>query len=162
MRISPHQRRIKMGIEENKAVVKEFIARFGNGDKSVIDELTTENLVGHLMTGKGIDRDRSLIKQASYVSGHDIYADYSITIDYLIAEGDKVMALSTIRGTHTSAWDIPPTGKEVHKSRFTLYRLENGKIAETWNMDDVLGEFQQLGVLPSLPEAIQAYNESLK
>ena len=151
-----------MGIEENKEVVKEFVERFGNGDNSVVDELTTEDWVSHLIIGKGIKLDKNVIKQTN-VSGHVGFADYSMTIDDMIAEGDKVMVLCTRRGTNTGEFgNIPPTGKEVQISRFTLYRLENGKIAETWNMDDMLGQYQQLGVLPPTAEFVQAYKDSLK
>ena len=150
-----------MDIEENKRIVREFTERMGKGDSAVLDELTTDDFVVHVLFDKGSNIGRDVYKQTND-GAHVSFPDYAMSVDDMIAEGDKVMALSTIRGTHTGAWDIPPTGIEVQKSRFTLFRLENGKIAETWNMDDYLGEFQQLGVISTIPDTIQAYKDSLK
>lgn len=81
----------------------------------------------------------------------------------MIAEGDKVMCLSKRTGTHTGEFHgISPTGNTFTVYRFWSFRIENGKIADMWGMDDQLGQYQQLGVLPPGLEFIQAYKESLK
>ncbi len=132
------------------------------GDSSSLDELTTDDFVGHAMFGEGREVDRDLWKRTND-GGHVGIADYSMTIDDMIAEGDKVMVLSTRRGTHTGPFlTLAPTGKKLTTYRFTLYRLKDGKIAEVWLMDDWLGQFQGLGVLPSQAEFVRAYKESHK
>jgi predicted ester cyclase len=47
---------------------------------------------------------------------------------------------------------IPATGKAVSISSITIFRLDNGKIAEGWLLNDALGMMQQLGVIPMLQE----------
>lgn len=134
-----------MGIEENKKIAREFTERLGKGDNSVIDELLTEDYVGHAFT-KGYETiDKQLLKQTNDV-GHKGFPDYSMTIDDVIGEGDKVFVLSTRRGTNTGEFlGRPPTGKYVEIPRLALYRFEDGKIAEGWILDNYLSQWQQLG-----------------
>ncbi len=71
----------------------------------------------------------------------------------MIAEGDKVSVRITIKGTQTGKYqNIAPTGKSITASRFTIHRLENGKLAEGWTLSDRLGMYQQLGALPPASE----------
>ena len=151
-----------MGIEENKKIVKELVERMGEGDSSAIDELTTEDFVVRTMRNEYLELGKQALMQTND-GGHVAFPDYSMTIDDMIAEGDKVFVLSTRRGTHEGEFNgIPPTGNKIKVYRFALYRLEGGKIAEMWALDDTLGQFQQLGLLPKIAEFIKAYNDSLK
>ena len=55
----------------------------------------------------------------------------------------------TISGTHQGEFmGIPPTGKQATMTSIVISRIEGGKIAEDWESADVLGFFQQLGVIP--------------
>jgi steroid delta-isomerase-like uncharacterized protein len=150
-----------MGVEENKKLAKEFTERLGSGDSSVLDELCTEDFAGRALTWGVIEFDTKLFKQTNEM-GHKAFPDYSMTVDDMIAEDDKVMVLSTRRGTNKGEFQgIPPTGKFVQIKRFALYRFENGKIAEAWIMDDVIGQFQQLGYIGSRQEAFKEFKEKV-
>ena len=134
-----------MGIEENKALVRVFTERFGQGDNSVFDEMVTTDFVIHYLTSLGRDNDVNALKQTND-TGHIAFPDYSIDIVDMIAEDDKVMVICKRTGTNTGEFSgLPPTGKTVTMYRMALYRLENGKIAEGWNLDDYLGQLTQLG-----------------
>ena len=149
-----------MSVDENKAVVRQLVERTAAGDSSSIDELTTDDFVLHVLWGEGREGDRQVWKRTND-GGHVSFPDYSMAIDDMIAEGDKVMVMSTRRGTHTGQFaTIAPTGKKLKVFRFALYRLEDRKVAEMWVMDDQLGQFQELGVLPAQAEFIRAYKES--
>ncbi len=151
-----------MSVEENKAVVRQLVERTAAGDSSSIDELTTDDFVLHVLWGEGREGDRQVWKRTND-GGHVGLPDYSMAIDDMIAEGEKVMVLSTRRGTHTGPFlTLAPTGKSLKVSRFALYRLKDRKVAEMWVMDDQLGQYQELGVLPSQTEFIRAYKESQK
>jgi predicted ester cyclase len=74
-----------------------------------------------------------------------------VTIEDMIAEGDKVVVRMTMRGTQQGALGgIPPTGKQVAVSTIDIVRIEGGKIAEEWGIDDRLGMLQQLGLVPAM------------
>ncbi len=47
---------------------------------------------------------------------------------------------------------IPATGKSVSIPSLTIFRMDNGKIAEGWLVSDNLGMMQQLGVIPAQQE----------
>jgi steroid delta-isomerase-like uncharacterized protein len=56
----------------------------------------------------------------------------------------------SLTGTHRGAFlGIPPTGKAVTLRGIDMYRIHDGKIAEHWNVVDMLGFCQQTGTLPS-------------
>ena len=76
-------------------------------------------------------------------------------IEEIIAEGDKVMTRASMSGVQKGALEgIPPTGKTINISIFTVFRVVNGKIAEEWEIYDSLGMMQQLGMelRPKEPE----------
>jgi len=140
-----------MSTEENKAVIRHFNKMMNKGDTSVIDEVLTSKFVMHLM-GSGRDLDKATYKKNNS-NRRTSYTDVSLTIDDIIAEADKVSVRATWRGTQKEQFgNIAPTGKSVSATRFTIFRLEDGKIAEAWTLHDELGIFQQLGAIPSTEE----------
>ena len=79
------------------------------------------------------------------------FPDVVSTIEDLIAEGDKVVARWRSRATHRGEYmGIPPTGKEVEFTGISVYRIEGGKIAESWNSEDQFGLMRQIGAIPEL------------
>ena len=71
-------------------------------------------------------------------------------IDEIIAEGDRVVARTTMEATHEGDFfGIPPTGKRVSVSGIHIMRIADGMIAEHWGNNDDLGLMRQLGVIPS-------------
>jgi steroid delta-isomerase-like uncharacterized protein len=80
--------------------------------------------------------------------------DLATTVEDTIAEGDKVAARWTARGTHNGElMGIPPTGKKVAMTAISIHRIVDGKIAESWINFDALGMMQQLGVAPAPEQA---------
>ena len=55
-----------------------------------------------------------------------------------------------ITARHTGTFlGIPATGRRVDITDHPHYRLENGKVAEYWDVPDLLTLMQQLGALPA-------------
>lgn len=78
------------------------------------------------------------------------FPDFQIRLEDLIAEGDKVVARWAWHATHQGEFmGIPPTSKQVAVTGIGVYRIADGKIAEEWVQDDVLGLLQQLGTGPA-------------
>ena len=77
------------------------------------------------------------------------FPDVVSTIEDIIAEGDKVVAHWRSRATHQGNYmGIPPTGNRVEFTGISVYRIEEGKIAESWTVEDQFGLMRQIGAIP--------------
>jgi predicted ester cyclase len=43
---------------------------------------------------------------------------------------------------------IAPTGNRVEFTGISVYRIEEGKIAQSWTVENQLGLMQQIGAIP--------------
>jgi predicted ester cyclase len=85
------------------------------------------------------------------------FPDVISTIEDLIAEGDKVVARWRCRATHRGEYmGIAPSGKEVGFTGISVYRIEGGKIAESWTVEDELGLMRQIGAIPEPGQSEEA------
>jgi len=77
-----------------------------------------------------------------------------VTVEDMIAEGDKVVARYVAHGTPQGDFmGIPATGKAFTMTAIDILRFEDGKIAEHWIESDQLGMLQQLGAIPAPGQA---------
>ena len=77
------------------------------------------------------------------------FPDSYVTIEDMIAEGDRVVTKKTFTGTHTGELSgIPPTGNRVSIQYVDIMRVRDGQIVEHWLSMDQLSFMQQLGVVP--------------
>ena len=74
------------------------------------------------------------------------FPDVQVTIEDLIAEGDKVVARLLVRGTNTGPFaGRPATDRPVEFRSCRIYQLAGGKVIQTWAMQDRMGLMEQLG-----------------
>ncbi len=74
--------------------------------------------------------------------------DWQYTMTKIVAEGDTVWAYGTYSGTQKGDWlGIPATNKPYSIHAVDIFRIENGKLAEHWDVLDTYGLFKQLGVI---------------
>ena len=77
------------------------------------------------------------------------FPDLQVTVEDVIAEGDKVVARNTVTGTHQGEYlGLPPTGRSIAYNEIFIFRFANGRIAETWGVVDVFSQLRQLGGFP--------------
>jgi predicted ester cyclase len=75
------------------------------------------------------------------------FSDVRYSIEDMISEGNKVAWRWTIRGKHTGVFQgLAPTGKAFTLPGISILRLEDGKFAELWVEQDMLGLLVQLKV----------------
>jgi hypothetical protein len=76
------------------------------------------------------------------------FPDISITINDIVAEGDKVAVLVNWKATHKGEYmGIPPTGNKIDITVAMLIKIVGGKWVEFWNVTDIRLA-QQLGAVP--------------
>ena len=127
-----------MSVEENKALVRRAQGVLWNhtGNLDAAAELFAP------------DRVEDAKQEAANVRRG--FPDLESNIEDLIAEGEKVVAHWRAHATHQGEYmGIPPTGNRVNFIGISIYRIEGGKIAESWSVSDLLGMMQQLGAVPS-------------
>jgi predicted ester cyclase len=73
------------------------------------------------------------------------FPDWHWEMRHLVVDGDYLALHFTVTGTHRGAFQgIEPTGRQVTVSEFTLYRVEDGKFAEVWDLTDVDALIKQI------------------
>ncbi len=78
------------------------------------------------------------------------FPDMRWDIEDMLAEGDKVVARTTMTGTHGGDFfGIPATGRTVRVTGIHILTLSNGQIIRHDGINDDLGLMQQLGAIPS-------------
>ncbi len=135
-----------MSVEENKALLRRYVEKVLNeGNLNAIDEFFAVDCVDHTApsgTSPGVNG----IKQLLMVTFEAI-SNFCVTIEDMIAEGDKVVSLFKGRGTHTGEFmGIAPTGREITVMQISIDRIAGGKIVEHWGLADQMALMQQLGV----------------
>jgi len=119
---------------------------FNAGQLDVIDQVLAADYLDHQA---GPDAPRGPEGFKRFVRAfRATFPDVHITVEELIAEGDKVALRVTWRGTQLGALGaVPATGLPVEFPGFHVYRFEDGKVAEHWGLQDDLGLLLQLGVV---------------
>jgi steroid delta-isomerase-like uncharacterized protein len=134
-------------LEHNKALVRRFIDEiFLNGDFGAVDELLADDFTPHTWgaTGSGTDELKAAIERVS--SG---ISDPEMTIDDMIAEGDRVAVRLTSSATHTGEFmGMPPSGKRYEIGEIHIFRVRDGRVVEHWHQADFMGMMRQLGAMP--------------
>jgi predicted ester cyclase len=64
-------------------------------------------------------------------------------------DGDLVATSFTDRGTHRGELlGLPATGREVTVRGINIERVRDGRIVETWHVEDIAGLMAQVGASP--------------
>ena len=122
---------------------------FDQGNVSLVDEFCAPDFVEHEELPPGIPPGCEAVKQFSILF-HSAFPDLKVTIDDMIAEGDKVVVRSTWSGTHKGElMGIAATGKSVSNGVIDTVRIAGGKVVEHWGLMDNFRLMQQLGVIPA-------------
>jgi steroid delta-isomerase-like uncharacterized protein len=136
-------------IEENKAVARRAVEALNNRDLDMLDEFIAKNYVRHSQATpeiqvRSLDDFKRFIQQDAAT-----FPDSRMTMDLLVAEGDRVAFYGTYIGTQQGQMGpFPPSGKQMKIEFAGVHRFENGKIAETWVTWDNLSALTQLGYFP--------------
>jgi steroid delta-isomerase-like uncharacterized protein len=76
-------------------------------------------------------------------------ADVRMTVEDMIAEGDRVAVRMTSHGRHVGEFmKMPASGKEYTIPEIHVFRIGDGQVVEHWLVADMLGMLTQLGALP--------------
>lgn len=124
-------------LETNKATVARFLAGTHSpniDDVDVIDATVARHFRGHGFPGfpqgevQGCEHYKAFFRQF-----RQSFSDMQLETLATLAAADFVSVHWQVHATHTGAFDgIAPDGARVMFDGAALYRMENGRIAETW------------------------------
>ncbi len=121
-----------MSAEANKAIIRQLIEEVINqGNLALIDVMFDAAFVDR----SAPDQPPGPAGVRDYIAGVRAgFPDLRVSIEDLIAEGDKVVVRTIWRGTHQGTYEgIAPTGKQVARTMIQIFRVAHGKLAEEWN-----------------------------
>ncbi|MGH7449900.1 MAG: ester cyclase [bacterium] len=135
--------------EKNTAAVKRFYDEVMNkGNMKVIDELVADSFVEHYTPNPKTPANKAGLTQTMTMF-RTAFPDLQVTVEDIIAKGDKVWAYTTMRGTNKGEFmGMPATGKKIEVKGVDIVRFANGKAIEHWGLNDDLTMMQQLGMIP--------------
>ncbi len=128
--------------EQNKEVVRDYYARviIGRDLDAVAEFFVDERLVEGVRSG--------------CFRYFEAFPDLHVSLDELIAEGDRVFLRSTMTGTHDGEYKgIPATGRHVATECAEVFRIADGRFAGYWCMTNVAGLMRQLTEEPAIATA---------
>jgi steroid delta-isomerase-like uncharacterized protein len=135
-------------VERNKALMRRLLEEdISHGDEAAADAIIHPDFFDHTNPPgmqHGLEGHKAIVRLF-----RSIFPDLEWRIDDLIAEGDKVVARTTMRGTQRADFfGIPPTGRTVEMAGIHVVRIADGRIVEHWGINDDLGLMRQLGAIP--------------
>jgi steroid delta-isomerase-like uncharacterized protein len=119
----------------NKALVREATAAiFGKKDLAAIDRFVALDYIQHNPSAPpGRDGDKQFFAKLFAA-----IPDLVVTVDHLYAEGDRVFAFMTWRGTHQQEiFGFPGSGRAVTIRTAEIFRVAGGMLAEHWDVVDM-------------------------
>ncbi len=140
-----------MSSEENKELVRRFFELGpSSGNLEEAKELLASDFVLHvpLPAAPGIQGISDVV-----VACRTAFEHLNVTVEDMVAEGDRVAARFTARGVHKGAFmGLSPTGMSITMTGIEIFRIKNGRIAELWGEANLIGLVQQLGISLALGE----------
>lgn len=142
--------------QKNKEIVRKWLTSFWGTsyDPAIVDELAAPDMILQYSLHKprkGRNDIKDFMKKF-----RDAFPNLNFDGAYpMLADGEYVIARWVGGGTHTGEafadWPIgalaPKTGRKMHFTGTTVFRVVNGKITEEIGLDDGLTALLQLGLV---------------
>jgi predicted ester cyclase len=124
---------------------------FNEGNFELIDQLVAPEAVSHDPATPAQMRDLRgpEVFKGTVSMYRAAFPDVRLTVDDVIAAGDKVALRWHSEGTHRGELaGLAPTGAHGSVTGISIDRWKDGKVVETWTEWDNLGLSRQLGAAP--------------
>ena len=132
--------------EENKAAVRRLYDAINSGNIDALADAMTDDVVEHEDL-PGLTPDKAGVIQF-FKTTIGAMQGFRMSVNEIMAEGDRVSVLGTATGKHTGEYmGIPATGKDLTVPFSDYFRVEGGKVKEHWGVMDSGAMMMQMGVL---------------
>jgi steroid delta-isomerase-like uncharacterized protein len=135
-------------LEANKLLIRSFYEEvFNKHQSAAADRFVATDFIEHnpRLPHDGLAGIKQFVTKVFAA-----FSDYHGEIQNIVAEGDKVAVRIQWTGTNDGPFDgRPATGNKLVFSTSNFYRIENGKIAERWDVVETLAYAVALGLVPA-------------
>jgi predicted ester cyclase len=138
---------------DHAGTMRQTYARINAGDIAGFGDLLSDEFAEHQgVAGFPATKDGTLDLFRTLLTA---FPDMRMTVEDLIAGGDKTVARVRLTGTHHGEFmGVAPTAAHVDLELVDIMRFDGaGLVCEHWGVADMLTLMQQLGVVPSGPPA---------
>lgn len=141
------RQRAIMSSQDNVALVRRYFDELCTGRRlDLADTLFASDCAFHDPQIPGIVGPKAI---ADTIKVYQTSVEGHWAIEDIFGCDDRVAVRWTGSGVHSGdVMGLAATGKAVRVDAISIFRIANGKIAETWEVWDTLGFLQQLGVVP--------------
>lgn len=106
-----------MSSDQNKATIRRFFELVNAGTVDTFDSVVAPQVLEH--------------EQRFYTGLLTIFPDFKLTIEDILAEGDRVAIRFRVHATQHGEWrGIAPTGRQVSWTGMQWFRLQDGTIVD--------------------------------
>ncbi|MEX1258952.1 MAG: ester cyclase [Gemmatimonadota bacterium] len=131
--------------EENKSLVRRTYDAINRKDFDALAAVIADDVIEH-DEFPGLEPSKAGVLQF-FRNLQAAFSGVTMTVEDLIAEGDKVFARVTLSGTHQGEFlGIPATGRSISVPMADFFRIRDGQMVEHWGVADSGVMMQQLGV----------------
>src|SRR5690349_20571371 len=133
-------------LDANRRLIERYYNELWNQWRfDLADQLLSPSVKFHGSVGisvEGVEGFRSYMRLIQ-----SAFPDFHNTIEEMVAEGDRVAARLTYRGSHGGVvFGVKPTGRTIQYDGLALFRINGGKIAEGYVLGNVIDLLAQLGI----------------
>jgi steroid delta-isomerase-like uncharacterized protein len=122
-------------------LLDKYVAAVNAHDTGTFADIHTENYIQH--SGRSPNGLAAQIENFRAIFAR--MPDVQARVEDRIIQGEKVVARMAFSATHTQPMQgIAPTGKRFILRTIDIWRVENGKLAEHWDIVDTAGLLKQL------------------
>ena len=126
---------------EGAALLERYVAAVNAHDAGPFPELFTEAYIQH--SGRSPSGLAAQVENFKRI--YTSMPDVKMKVEDCIVSGNKVVARTTYSATHTQTIrGVAPTGKAFSFRTIDIWRVENGKFAEHWDLTDAAEVFRGL------------------
>lgn len=129
-------------VEINKAIIQRYFEVYNNKNEAILDEIISPDYVDHGQTsymdspGRGVVGAKNDLKYSL-----DRLDEFNYVVEAMIASEIYPDLVGTYwKGSLTprSTSDTQQTNKTINYRGVSIYRIQNGKMVETWHVVDGL------------------------
>ena len=133
-------------LESNRHLIERYYYELWNPWRfDLADQFLSPSVKFHGSVGvgvEGVDGFRSYMRLIQ-----SAFPDFHNTIEEMVAEGDRVAARLSYRGTHSGViFGVEPTGRTIQYDGLAHFRIGGGKIAEGYVLGNVTHLLGQMGI----------------